>query len=39
MRSEAEATANLAHCRAAIPADFWNELKDEGLIDRSAPAG
>jgi D-threo-aldose 1-dehydrogenase len=37
MRSAGEATANLAHCRAAIPTDFWNELKALGLISREAP--
>ena len=37
MRSEGEATANLAHCRAPIPAGFWSELKSLGLIDRDAP--
>jgi len=35
--SAAEATANLAHCRARIPAAFWNELKHEGLIADAAP--
>lgn len=37
MRSETEARANLAHCRATIPAAFWEELKGEGLIARTAP--
>lgn len=37
MRSAAEAEANLAHCRAAIPAAFWEELKVEGLVAREAP--
>ena len=37
MRSAAEAQANLAHCRAAIPAAFWQELKHEGLIAAGAP--
>ena len=32
-----EADANLAHCRAAIPREFWEELKHEGLIDVGAP--
>ena len=39
MRSAAEATANLAHCRAEIPRQFWDELKTLGLIDRAAPTG
>lgn len=37
MRSAREAQANLAHCRAAIPAAFWEELKHEALIDAQAP--
>lgn len=37
MRNENEAAANLAHCRAAIPTAFWDELKSEGLIAREAP--
>jgi len=37
MRSAAEATENLAHCRAVIPPAFWDELKRLGLIDRGAP--
>ena len=37
MRNAAEADANLAHCRAPIPAAFWAELKHERLIDESAP--
>jgi D-threo-aldose 1-dehydrogenase len=37
MRSASEARANLAHCRAAIPHAFWDELKHEGLIARHAP--
>jgi len=39
MRSAAEAVANLAHCRVAIPAAFWDELKHEGLIANAAPVG
>lgn len=39
MRSATEAEANLAHCRAHIPAAFWSELKAEGLIDATAPTG
>jgi len=37
MRSAAEAARNLAHVRATIPADFWRELKHEGLIAAGAP--
>ena len=37
MRSEAEASANLAHCRENIPSAFWDELKHEGLIAGDAP--
>ena len=37
MRDRAEAVANLAHVRAAIPAAFWAELKHEGLIASAAP--
>jgi D-threo-aldose 1-dehydrogenase len=37
MRSAAEADANLAHCRAAIPGAFWEELKHEGLVAAAAP--
>jgi D-threo-aldose 1-dehydrogenase len=37
MRSAAEAAQNLAHVRAAIPADFWRELKRERLIAEVAP--
>ncbi len=37
MRSEAEARANLAHCRAHMPAAFWSELKQERLIAEHAP--
>jgi D-threo-aldose 1-dehydrogenase len=39
MRNAAEATVNLAHVQAAIPAALWAELKAEGLIDPSAPLG
>jgi D-threo-aldose 1-dehydrogenase len=35
----AEASANLAHCAAAIPHAFWDELKHEGLIAAAAPTG
>jgi len=37
MRNAEEAQANLAHCRAAIPAAFWDELKHEGLVAAIAP--
>jgi D-threo-aldose 1-dehydrogenase len=37
MRSVDEATANIAHLRAAIPAAFWQELKHEGLVAPHAP--
>ena len=37
MRRPVEVEANLAHCRAAIPAGFWDELKHEQLIDVEAP--
>ena len=36
-RSAAEAEANLGHCRAAIPAAFWDELRHEALIAAAAP--
>ena len=36
-RSPAEVAAALAACRAPIPADFWAEMKSEGLIDPAAP--
>ena len=37
MRNADEANANLAHCRASIPAGFWDELKALRLIERDAP--
>ena len=37
MRSAEEVDANVAHCRAAIPVAFWDELKHERLIDAAAP--
>ncbi len=37
MASQAEAAANLAHCRAPIPHEFWDELKHGGLIAPAAP--
>jgi D-threo-aldose 1-dehydrogenase len=37
MRSAREVDANVAHCRAPIPGDFWAELKLEGLVDAGAP--
>lgn len=39
MRSVHEARSNLEHCRATIPADFWAEMKREGLISQEAPIG
>lgn len=36
-RSAAEVEAALTACRAPIPADFWAELKHEGLIEAAAP--
>jgi D-threo-aldose 1-dehydrogenase len=38
MRSGSEIDANVAHCRTPIPAEFWHELKREGLIAAEAPA-
>jgi D-threo-aldose 1-dehydrogenase len=32
-----EAAQNLAHCSAAIPGAFWDEMKREGLIAANAP--
>ena len=37
MRNIDEAAANLGHCQAAIPSDFWDELKRERLIAADAP--
>jgi D-threo-aldose 1-dehydrogenase len=37
MRSAREVDANVAHCRAPIPGDFWAELKSEGLVAAGAP--
>ena len=37
MRSAAEVAANLSHCRAHIPAAFWQELKHERLISADVP--
>jgi D-threo-aldose 1-dehydrogenase len=39
MRSAHEVAANLAHCRASLRSEFWDELKHEGLIAPSAPVG
>lgn len=39
MRNVSEARGNLAHCRATIPADFWAEMKREGLVSPDAPTG
>ncbi len=36
-RSVAELQANIAHFQQKIPADFWAELKQLGLIDPTAP--
>jgi D-threo-aldose 1-dehydrogenase len=36
-RSVAELHANLDYFRQAIPADFWVELKELGLIDAASP--
>jgi D-threo-aldose 1-dehydrogenase len=38
-RSTAEVAANLAFAREVIPAQFWAELKFEGLIHVDAPVG
>ena len=37
MRSEGEARANVAHCRAPIPRAFWDELEHRQLIAAGAP--
>jgi D-threo-aldose 1-dehydrogenase len=37
MRTTNEASANIAHCRAAIPAAFWEELRHARLIAEHAP--
>jgi hypothetical protein len=37
MRNIDEVAANLGHCQAAIPSDFWDELKRERLIAVDAP--
>ena len=34
----AHVKANLGHMRHAIPADFWEELRHDGLIREDAPA-
>ena len=39
MRSAREVTDNVAHCRASIPAAFWDELKHDQLIASGAPVG
>jgi D-threo-aldose 1-dehydrogenase len=36
-RSIAELDANLALARAPIPAAFWAELRERGLVDPRAP--
>lgn len=38
-RSRNEVERNLELYRAAIPADFWHELKAEGLLREDAPIG
>ena len=37
MRTDVEADANIAHCRAPIPGAFWDELKHRRLIAADAP--
>ena len=37
MSNAQEVEANLAHCRAEIPAALWGELKAAGLIAAAAP--
>jgi len=36
-RSASELQTNLAYFRQPIPADFWAELKREGLLDSASP--
>jgi aryl-alcohol dehydrogenase-like predicted oxidoreductase len=36
-RSVAELDANLAYARFPIPPEFWTALRDQRLIDPSAP--
>ena len=36
-RSPSEVTAALAACSAAIPSQFWQELRADGLVDADAP--
>ena len=36
-RSPAEIAGNIENLEHAIPADFWAELKQQGLIDAAAP--
>lgn len=38
-RSVEELAANARYVRHPVPADFWQELKSEGLIDARAPIG
>ena len=37
IRNEAEAKADLEHCRSPMPSMFWDELKQEKLIAADAP--
>ena len=37
IRNEAEAKADLEHCRSTMPSMFWDELKQEKLIAADAP--
>jgi D-threo-aldose 1-dehydrogenase len=37
MRSAGEVAENIAHVKAAIPPELWQELKHDGLIAQSAP--
>jgi D-threo-aldose 1-dehydrogenase len=37
MRAPAEVAENLAIFAAPVPADFWAELKQEGLLRADAP--
>jgi len=39
MRDANDLTQNVAHFAHPIEADFWRELKDEGLLAPEAPTG
>jgi len=39
MRDASDLTQNVAHFAHPIEADFWRELKDEGLLAHEAPTG